>query len=288
MMHLANVMSVYAWQTALPLQAPFIGSRCAVRPMLCENEELTSPEATPGPSTGRSYYEGFFLTPLAENRGDGTEQALKLAMGTLGTMTTLLLGFLAANGLLPTQTPPASSASNLPISTGATGRNRGSISALRPVVEMSDSLRSAMRALPETCACESALSLLPTDEILFKRAFDEYSEGVTYKQLYRDQNAFLVYYTRGFDGQGRASIEVDSPQEARQRAQFGARNEAWLGLEDARAEIRFLKKISAASGSDTVTDTDGEVLKALERAVAAFDNYLSLAPAQQLEQARGG
>jgi hypothetical protein len=48
MMHLANVMSVYAWQTALPLQAPFIGSRCAVRPMLCENEELTSPEATPG------------------------------------------------------------------------------------------------------------------------------------------------------------------------------------------------------------------------------------------------
>jgi hypothetical protein len=37
--------------------------------------------------------------------------------------------------------------------------------------------------------------------------FDEHSEGISYKQQFLDQNAFLVYYTKGFDGPGRPSIE---------------------------------------------------------------------------------
>ena len=129
---------------------------------------------------------------------------------------------------------------------------------------------------------QRALAPIPSDEVAFKRIFDEYSEGVSYKQVYRDQNAFLVYYTKGFDGRGRPSIEEDSPSEAKQRAQFGARNEAWLGIEDARSELQYLSRNTLAS------DADGEVMKALERAKVAFDTYLSLAPKSQLEQARAG
>ena len=105
---------------------------------------------------GKSYYEGFFTTPLEDNRGDGTEQAIKLALGTVGASAILLLGFLASNGLL--QIPPAS-ASNLPISTGASGTYRGTASALRPVLQLDDAVRSALRALPDVRAVEDFLAL---------------------------------------------------------------------------------------------------------------------------------
>ena len=48
--------------------------------------------------------------------------------------------------------------------------------------------------------CAKGLAALPREEKAFKRVFDEYSDAVDYKTKFMDQNAFLVYYTRGFDG----------------------------------------------------------------------------------------
>ena len=57
--------------------------------------------------------------------------------------------------------------------------------------------------------CETLLSKIPLIEKDFKKLFDEHSEGISYKQQFLDQNAFLVYYTKGFDGPGRPSIEEE-------------------------------------------------------------------------------
>ena len=48
----------------------------------------------------KAYYEGFLSTPLEENSGDGTEQAIKLGASTLGVVGLLFVGFMASNGLL--------------------------------------------------------------------------------------------------------------------------------------------------------------------------------------------
>jgi len=150
-------------------------------------------------------------------------------------------------------------------------------------VRFASALRAAAATLPSDLAeCERILSALPARELEFKRAFDEYSEGVSYKQQYQDKNAFLVYYTRGYDGPGRPSIEdMDAEREERQRTQFGARNDAWIAVDDARSELAYLRGKSGAA-----SDEEGEVAKALARAAKALDAYLALAPAEQLEQAR--
>lgn len=65
--------------------------------------------ATPSPDEtkvgSKAYYEGFLTSPLDESvtveRGDGTEQAIKLAGGALAGTAFLFLGFMASNGLLP-------------------------------------------------------------------------------------------------------------------------------------------------------------------------------------------
>lgn len=51
-------------------------------------------------------------------------------------------------------------------------------------------------------------------------------------------------------------------------------------MADARSELDFL------ASSKTLSDADGEVAKALAKAKAALDAYLTLAPAEQVEQAR--
>jgi hypothetical protein len=246
-------------------------------PLLCDPPSTDPP---PSPQLDTEYFNGFLSSPLAENRGDGTEQALKLAGVTLSVVAALLLAFLASNGLLLNAVPPAS-ASNLPPSTGASSNQRATVAALSPILQIDDALSSAYKALPDLRACVSALEAVPREERSFKRAFDEYSEGVSFKQLYRNQNAFLVYYTQGFDGPGRPSIEEDSSKEMQQRAQYGLRNDAWLALADARDEATYLLTKAKAT-----TDVDGEVRRALERARVAFDQYLALVPAEQLAEAR--
>ena len=48
----------------------------------------------------KAYYQGFLETPLEEVRGDGMEQAVKLAAGTAAVVGGLTLAFLASNGLV--------------------------------------------------------------------------------------------------------------------------------------------------------------------------------------------
>jgi len=175
----------------------------------------------------------------------------------------------------------AATARNLPEATGASAASRGTTESLVPVVLLSIAVSSAIAALPDLQKVARALDNLPNSERDFKRVFDEYSEGISYKQQYLDKNAFLVYYTKGFDGVGRDSIETESSAEKKQKEQYGARNEAWLGVDDARSEIAFLFK--------NPTDDDNELnelREALKRADKAFSSYLSLAPAEQVTAAK--
>ena len=116
---------------------------------------------------------------------------------------------------------------------------RGTVAGLVPIVELQSAVRAASAALPEVGAVARALDAVPAQEVAFKRTFDEFSEGVSYKQVWRDQNAFLVYDTGGFDGVGRPSIENDTPSAERQRQQYGLRNEAWLAIADVRPSSTF-------------------------------------------------
>ena len=196
----------------------------------------------------------------------------------VGVVCAVVLGSVG-NGALPTLQPNANAA-NLPTDTGASAAQRGTVAGLVPIVELQSALRAASAALPDVGAVARALDAVPTQEVAFKRTFDEFSEGVSYKQVWRDQNAFLVYYTGGFDGAGRPSIENDTPSEERQRQQYGLRNEVWLAIADVRAELDFLRK------SDAASDVDGEVRAALRRADTALDSYLGLVPEQLLADAR--
>lgn len=96
-----------------------------------------------------------------------------------------------------------------------------------------------------------------------------------------DKNAFLVYYTKGFDGPDRPSIETESEQEALQKAQYGARNDAWLAVDDFRGLLQYLVS------SSTYDDMDiSEMRESARKANAAFASYLALAPADDVAAAR--
>ena len=159
----------------------------------------------------------FALLP----RAVGVVCAVLLSSVGNGELPTLIRG----TGSLPTLVRGAHAA-NLPTDTGASAAQRGTLAGLVPIVELQSTIRAASAALPEVGAVARALDAVPAQEVAFKRTFDEFSEGVSYKQVWRDQNAFLVYYTGGFDGAGRPSIENDTPSEERQRQQYGLRNEA--------------------------------------------------------------
>ena len=68
----------------------------------------TQPAQPPEPELtkvgSKSYYEGFFTQPVdasvTEQRGDGTEQAIKFAASGTAVISVLFLGFMASNGLL--------------------------------------------------------------------------------------------------------------------------------------------------------------------------------------------
>jgi hypothetical protein len=105
--------------------------------------------------------------------------------------------------LLPLQ----ANARNLPISNGASGLNRGKAVSLVPILKLRNSVNAVLLQLANIQNCKDLLSNVPNNEKDFKILFDEHSEGISYKQQFLDQNAFLVYYTKGFDGPGRPSIE---------------------------------------------------------------------------------
>ena len=90
---------------------------------------------------------------------------------------------------------------NLPSDNGATGRAVGTVESLVPIVRVASGIAQASRAVQvgKLQDAQKALDAIPATEKPFKRLFDEYSEPVSYKQKYKDSNAFVVYYTQGFD-----------------------------------------------------------------------------------------
>ena len=84
-------------------------------------------------------------------------------------------------------------------------------------------------------------------------------------------------YTKGFDGPGRPNIEDDA--NAIQTLQYGARNDAWLKMDDLFVELEYGQK---SSDSELVV---GELISLIQKVTLALDAYLSLAPAADVEQA---
>ncbi|VEU41785.1 unnamed protein product [Pseudo-nitzschia multistriata] len=128
---------------------------------------------------------------------------------------------------------------------------------------------------------------IPTREEEFKRLFDAYSDQVSYKQKFLDQNAFLVYYTNGYDGPGRDSLEKD-PVNERQTLQFGARNEAWIFWDDFLSECDFYEssiRKTGASSSDDADESFVDMMKYLSNTIQALDSYLKLSPPEDLKAA---
>mmetsp|Transcript_11805 Transcript_11805/g.28282 ORF Transcript_11805/g.28282 Transcript_11805/m.28282 type:complete len:347 (-) Transcript_11805:46-1086(-) len=239
---------------------------------------------------------------------------------TTATATTLLL---------PPNTQPAYGR-NLPKSTGADISNTGTVQTLIPILQIKCTLQSLIeqirtsqkdnnRLLPSfltsapSSSSSSSLFLfgIPTQEDPFKRLFDEYSVPVSYKQKYLDSNAFLVYYTKGFDGIGRPNIEQQQGQGAGesseddatvneiQTIQYGSRNEVWVAWDSFQAEYSYFRSrfmTAARSSSSTSSSTSSsldddsnesfvEMIKYLEDALKALDTYLRLVPEEQLREA---
>lgn len=164
-------------------------------------------------------------------------------------------------------------ANNLPDSTGADNSRVGTVDALVPILV----LRSSLVKLQSSLAQEDGPNILmdgriPKNEMEFKRIFDSYSDPVSYKQKFLDQNAFLVYYTKGYDGPGRANTESNVNE--RQTQQFGLRNEAWIAWDNFLAELKFLN------------DDDNDCAAYLSSTIQAIDSYLALAPTEDLEAAK--
>ena len=117
---------------------------------------------------------------------------------------------LGIGAIATTARPAGAVAANIPTDNGAAGRARGTAEALRDVVAMQAAVEAAVAACPKNLdEVQKSLgsNTVPMSEKDFKKLFDEYSEAITYKQRYMDQNAFLVYYTGGFDGPGRPKME---------------------------------------------------------------------------------
>lgn len=192
------------------------------------------------------------------------------------------------------RTLKAAEASNLPKSNGADLSKTGTVETLVPIIDMMQHLVAARESLHSASIAKSSdghvsksllqqisVSLEPiplNDEIAFKKMFDAYSDPVSYKQKFLDSNAFLVYYSKGFDGPGRPSIE--SGAVPIQVIQYGERNDCWAALDEFAAEFIYARD----KGSEDVEIRD--LLNPLSRCTRAFENYSALAPVGYVEEAK--
>jgi len=160
--------------------------------------------------------------------------------------------------------------SNLPVDNGASGKNRGTAEALEPILAIREKLLSAQRVASseDLIMVSKILHSIPREERAFKKVFDEFSEGISYKQNYLDKNAFLVYYTAGFDGPNRDSIETPTKNENKQTNQYFYRNEAWIALDEARAELSYIL--------DNPKESRAELNKLLGQAVDSVTAFTNL------------
>jgi len=138
-----------------------------------------------------------------------------------------------------------------------------------PIKTIARSVAAALNADNVQDSLVALNSGCPSEEARFKAIFDGFSTPLSYKQKFLDKNAFLVYYTHGFDGPNRPNIEDLNDSELRQTQQFGLRNEAFIAIDEARAELKFLKRDGQTMFSKDARDS-------LERASKAVDSYLSL------------
>jgi len=174
-------------------------------------------------------------------------------------------------------------ARNLPESYGASKRNVGQLETLIPIVKIDRHVQEAINILSskkeELVHLKALLDMLPTTERAFKATFDEYSTDISYKQRFLDQNGFLVYYTNGFDGPNRSKIDSDDQDPTsdvyKQEAQYGARNDAWVAIDDARSELDYL--LTTEDQNVDISDLRSSLNKAAE----ALQRYLSFSPADQ-------
>ena len=129
-------------------------------------------------------------------------------------------------------------------------------------------------------AASTAMSEIPFREQDFKRIFDAYSDPVSYKQKFLDANAFLVYYTNGYDGPGRAPLEgtQESVVNERQTIQFGTRNEAWLCWEDFVSEYDYYASSSRKTGATTeeLESSYVDMIQYLSQTIQAVDRYIQV------------
>jgi len=227
--------------------------------------------------------------------------------------------------------PRPSSSRNLP-ETYATSSNPGSLESLVPLVRMEHELLSLIDQVQSLIAEQKRVSnssvdngklqqmlrefptrilgsnaktskkttnpnlvgTLPTEESQFKALFDAYSEPVSYKTKFLDQNAFLVYYTQGYDGPGRPSLEqVETESDAKQKRQFGARNEAWVAWDDVVAaatewshnpKLQEQLLLSGDNKNNEILEQD--FLEPLQQALEAVQRYLKDAPSKDVDEAR--
>jgi hypothetical protein len=192
----------------------------------------------------------------------------------------------AAMGAIGVPTP-AAKAANLPQSYAPSGSEPGSLASLRPVVRLEHDLQEwqrDLRALAQkrtpndgSRSWPALPPSLPTNEGSFKSIFDAYSVPVSYKQKWMDSNAFLVYYTQGYDGPGRPSMETDLNEI--QTQQYGYRNEAWVAWEDVLAEYKYASL--HAEDYDSFDDLELGVRRTLQ----ALTDYLALAPPTDVAKA---
>jgi len=214
--------------------------------------------------------------------GSSRRDVLKyLSIPTVATVTVQL------------QTLKAAEASNLPKSNGADLSKTGTVETLVPIIDIMQRLVATRERLSSATNAKSVdghvskgvlqqisiiLEPIPLyDEVAFKKIFDAYSDPVSYKQKFMDSNAFLVYYSKGFDGPGRPSIESgDVPIQV---LQYGERNDCWTALDEFAAEFKY----AWDTGSGDIELQD--MLNPLSRCIQAFENYTALAPVSYVEEA---
>ena len=169
-------------------------------------------------------------------------------------------------------------AANLPQSYAPAGSKPLSLESLVPILQLDKDLGRIEAVLggydkaKDIQALQRLIDSIPSKEQDFKAVFDAYSIPVSYKQKFLDQNAFLVYYTKGFDGPGRRSIEDDLP--VLQTQQYGYRNDVWVAWDSFLAEYAFVLQ-------NTDEDDWGELVRSLAAVRQAVEAYLSTVPPDQ-------
>jgi hypothetical protein len=225
------------------------------------------------------------ITPLVEawNSGPHRRWLPTMSADRRRALQILTGGAASVSCLLPFVKPLPVQARNMPEPSTADTSKTGTVEAMVPVVLLEKQLgriKSSLEADASLGSLKNIDDLLrnfPYEEKTFKAIFDAYSDPVSYKQKFVEQNAFLVYYSKGFDGPDRPNIESDLP--VKQTLQLGARNDAFVSWDDFLAEVDFARRNPASS------DQAGELLKPLSKTIAAVEEYLRLSPPDDLVRA---